>query len=153
MKFLIKKRLNIILIILIPGIMVISGIYYYMFLRPLRDVSKMDPEYKLSSQQLISEFSNEEAAANAKYLGKENGKVIQVKGKISEIKLENNGIFTCTLRDKPEIEASIICYLDSLEANKIKRYHTGDFIVIKGTCIGWVYLTSEVDLIKCIIVE
>ena len=47
-----KKYLNIILIFVVLGIVTFAGVYYYVFLRPLRDISKSEAEYKAMAKKI-----------------------------------------------------------------------------------------------------
>jgi hypothetical protein len=152
MPFPMKKIIRIILILGIAGIFSFAFVYYYVFMRPKRDVSKSDVAFSVNADSLISEFRTNESAANAKYLDKENGKIVGVSGVVAQI-TEENGKTSIVLKNNPDLDESVICYMDSSQYDAAKMLKQGDKINIKGVCTGWVDITSEVDLIQCLIIK
>ncbi len=147
-----KKFLKVILILGIIGVVAFASVYYYVFLRSHRKIENSKVQYEISASNLISEFAKNEAEANAKYLDKDQGKVIMVTGKVSAV-TEENGRISVVLKDNSSEEGGVICYLDASQNEIAKTLKNGDFIKMKGACTGWVDITSEVDLVQCLVIK
>lgn len=125
-----KYSLLIGLVLILAGI----GIGLKMFFKPHDNISKMKAVYQVHATDLIQEFSNDEAAATAKY----SEKAIQIDGKlVSKTKLQN-GTDLLIMEDEME---GISCQLDSSwsAANQsvVQALETGKPIQVKGICKGY----------------
>lgn len=96
-----------------------------------RDIEKETVAFTLKSNDLISEFQENQTSAETKYLNK----TILVTGNISEI---NNTDLT--------INDAIFC---SFNTDKINTLTTKTNISIKGRCIGYDELLEQVKLDQC----
>lgn len=124
-----KKSLKRWLILIIPiaiGIVVYNYIY-----QDHRDIETEKPEFTLSSNELINQFSSDAASAEKKYLNK----TIEITGVITEI---NN--------DNVIVNASVFCQFQNAIPNTLK---SGDNINVKGRCIGYDDLLEEIKLDQC----
>ncbi len=148
-----KRTLRIGLAVVLLGLLIGSIIVIYMFNKPHLDVASLKPEFNLSAAQLYNEFKTNESSANKKYLGEANGKIIQVSGIVSEIIKGDKGGLTLSVNDKSMTDGAISCSIDSTNVEKASKFKVGDKVVLKGQCTGFIELTSEVDLNKCIIIE
>jgi len=140
------KKTKIITIISILVITCIGFIYAIMiYNKPHIDVSKSDPNLSMQATILVEGFENDETLANSKYLEK----IIEVRGKISEIKKDKKGAGIVTLASENSI-GSVICHLLPEENEKINTYKEGQNIRIKGICTGYL---MDVILIKSVIAK
>ena len=123
-----KKRLWIILLIVIIG----GFLGYNYIYQDHRDIDAETPEFTLTSEAIATEFSNNAATAETKYLNK----TIMVSGSITEVNAKditiNNTLF-CNLSD-------------GYETTNLK---INDNITIKGRCIGYDDLLEVVKLDQC----
>jgi lysyl-tRNA synthetase class II len=142
------KKVKIILIILVIGIVSGLSTVYYVFNKPHRDVEGEKPTYTLKASELYKEFNNNEKTAYEKF----GDKVIQVSGKIIEISKEGYAV-SIILNDEME---GINCALDSTAVveNKdfINNLKSGDQITLKGKCDGFDMIMGVV-LTRCFIIK
>jgi RecG-like helicase len=114
----------------------------YLYNKKPADVRKLPADYEMAAAALVSDFSKDEIAANHKYLDK----VIAVKGKITEVKLDNaTGQATVTL-DTGDPLAAVTCSFYNEEASAVKKLQQGMEAVVKGKCTGKL---MDVVLNKC----
>lgn len=107
--------------------------YLYIFHKPHRDYYAEDAVYSLTSQELLSDFQDDEKNSNKKYLNK----IIQVTGMVTSEESNNDII----------INNSIYCAFDSVNVL------IGDQLIIKGRCTGYDDLFLQVVLEKCMIIR
>ncbi len=149
-----KKRTIIRGLYILTGAMLVLVLFkYYLFDKPHMDVASEEAEYTLTASQLYNEFKSDEQSANKKYLDKTNGKVIMLTGSVSEININGLGEINLSINEKSMDTGYISCSLDSTEQEKVKRLEVGDKVTIKGQCLGYIELTDEVDLNKCILFD
>tara|TARA_R110002050_G_scaffold289732_1_gene442675 strand:+ start:240 stop:470 length:231 start_codon:yes stop_codon:yes gene_type:complete len=72
-----KPAYKISLIFIVLAVVAGAGAYWYVFLKPHENLENTKPEFKLSSTQLLNDFTEDETAANAK-----SGKVVEVHGEV-----------------------------------------------------------------------
>jgi hypothetical protein len=93
----------------------------------------------IGADQLLAQFQEDEAKANATYLDK----VVVVEGTIASV--ETLGTKNITLETE-DMLAAIVCEMtDSFDATAVAK---GDRIRIKGQCTGFL---ADVILVKCVI--
>ncbi len=140
-------------IIVVIGFMIAISLAVYMFNKPKRNIAKTKVEYTLTATQLITEFIQDEQAANSKYLSAAYGKVIQVSGIIGEINITGDTIINLSLKEPKMKSGSINCSMQNTELNKIKLLKIGDKVTVKGECTGYLNITNEVSVVKCLLEE
>ena len=128
------------------GILVIAlaaaGYGYYLFNKKPADVRTEKPNYEIEAATLLADFNKDETAANQKYLDK----VIAVKGKVAEIKLDTATGQATVVLDSGDPTAAISCSFYDDEAAAVKQLSKGKEIVIKGQCTGKL---MDIVLNKC----
>lgn len=123
-----------------------AGYGFYLYNKKPADVRTLMADYTLSSESLLADYNKDETAANLKYLDK----VIAVKGKVTEIKVDSTtGQATVTL-DSGDPMAAVTCSFYNDEATSVKKITQGSEVVIKGKCTGKL---MDVVLNKCSIVK
>jgi len=136
------KFKKIILGILVVGI-VGAFVAYKIYNKPHLDITEASADITISANNLMQDFSSDENTANTKYLDK----IIQVKGVISETKIENEiGIITLKTNDN---FGSILCHLSKEATKKINTLKEGQTITVKGICTGYL---MDVILVKAEII-
>jgi hypothetical protein len=148
-----KRTIRIGLAVVLIGLLTASIVVIYMFNKPHMDIASEKAAFSLSAAQLYNEFKANENTANKKYLSEANGKVIQVSGIVSEIIKGEHGGLTLSLKEQSIADGGVSCSIDSLNIEKASKLKVGDKVVIKGQCTGYIELTSEVDLNKCVIIK
>lgn len=142
----VKYGIFIVLIGLLAGI----SVAVYMFNKPKRNIASAKPEYSVSADQLLTEFTRNEQAANAKYLSEASGKVIQVSGIIAEIEHKGDTTLNISLKGHANT-SSINCSMEKAEIHRAVSLKVGDKVAIKGECTGYLDITNEVQMVKCIL--
>lgn len=136
------KRWKKILLGLLVAATIAAGYGLYQYNKKPADVRTLTADYTLTANALLDDFNKDEAAANVKYLDK----VIAVKGKVTEIKLDPaSGQATVTL-DSGDPMAAVTCSFYNEEAASLKTIAQGASVVIKGKCTGKLL---DVVLNKC----
>ena len=134
-----KKKILILLLVLAAG----GGIYaYYLWNKPKKTADDKKPIAVLSADSLMSEFTTDETAAWNKYKGDQ---VIQVNGKIGEIKIDS---VTTILLETQDILGVISC---TLTKDQQLTKKVGDNIELKGICAG--LNAIDVELSQCVLVQ
>lgn len=135
-----SKGFKITVVILLLIILVGGTIAYRMFTRPNRDVAT-EKGIVITAAQLVTEFQENETAANVKYLNKP----IEVSGTVSNVAQNQEGITTVLLSSNDAM-TGVFCTLKESNPN-IK---SGTQVVIKGICNG---MLSDVRLGEAILVK
>ncbi|HLF62269.1 MAG TPA: hypothetical protein VI603_00850 [Saprospiraceae bacterium] len=137
-----KKLFLFALVIAIAG----GGIGYYLWNKPPEGVAKKKPDFILTPAELLTDFQNNEEAANAKYLGK----VVQLNGTILEI-VPGENMEMQVILETGDLMARVSCVMkedyNTFLERKLKR---GDTVTIKGFCTG---VIMDVVVDRCVIVN
>ncbi len=135
-------RKKIIIGIILAGILVAGGIYYYDFVYAAKHKDPLKSEGKiiLKASDLFAMYVKAEDSANKLYLDK----VISVSGTIQNIE-QNEGRITLTL-SSGDSTGAVVCEMDPAENNKLKSYAEGSTISVAGFCNG---LLIDVQLDRC----
>jgi len=135
--------------VVLIGLLAGICIAIYMFNKPKRDISNTKPEYTVTAEQLLTEFTKNEQAANSKYLSESGGKVIQVSGLIAEIEQKGDTTLTISLKGLSDSQR-INCSMEKTGIPEAKSLKAGDKVSIKGECTGYLDITNEVSMVNCI---
>lgn len=135
------KKTGLIIFLLI---LVSAGVISYLYYKKPADIRKSTADQETTAALLLKDFSDNEAAANARYLDK----VIVVEGNISKIEL-NEGNPTVFL-DTGDPMAAVTCSFYETEIPLLKNLKIGTTVKIKGLCTG---MLMDVVLNKCSIAE
>lgn len=115
---------------------------YYLYNKKPADVRKQSPDYELTAEALLADYNKDETAANLKYLDK----VIAVKGKVTEVKLDAATGQATVILDSGDPMAAVTCSFYEEEAAAVKLLSPGNGVIIKGKCTGKL---MDVVLNKC----
>lgn len=134
------------IIILSVLILLISGVSYglYEFYKPHQSITDKSPAFKLDAKVLVADYDKDEKKANEKYLGK----IVEVRGIVSEKIKDNKGNYNLTLQG--EDLAGIGCEFDPNFKENVASIKEGQEITIKGICTG---VLMDVVLVDCVIEE
>lgn len=133
-----KRRSFVVVLILF----IIGGftVGYIMWNKPQRKVEN-EKGIEVTSAQLVKAYQANEADANKRYLDK----AIQVTGKVTAIKNNQDGLSTVTLASDDAF-TGVFCTLKQ----KPENITTGNNVVIKGICSG---MLSDVRLREAVVVN
>jgi hypothetical protein len=133
-------------------IVAIAGTVYYVFNKPHRNVVNEESAFSLSSDQLLAEYDKDTASANKKYLDK----VIQLKGTVSDVIVDQQGGVVIVLNDGKSM-FGITCTISANSKEASKKYQKGKEISLKGICTGGIvdpdFGGAAVTMNKCEIVQ
>jgi putative nucleic acid binding protein len=115
---------------------------FYMYNKPHKNMSKAKADIELSASQLFTDFENNEADANTKYLDK----IIEVEGIVKEITKDEKGMTSITLEGGSEM-FGVICQMDDLAKHKRTDFKEGESVKFKGICTG---VLMDVILVRCV---
>jgi|APTNR8051073442_1049403.scaffolds.fasta_scaffold09416_3 hypothetical protein len=122
---------------------VIAGITgYMMWNKPHQNMQTADADLKVDAVTLYSEYETDEAAANAKYLGK----IVEVSGTVRETTTDETGTVKIMLNSGSEM-GGIICELDPLSEHKRTTFQSGEQVKLKGKCDG---VLMDVVITRCV---
>jgi hypothetical protein len=126
---------------------IIAGITaWYMYNKPHRDIGSEKADFDLLAADLIKEFTDDESAANQKYLDK----VISVTGEIVEKTQSESGL-TFLLEDEFEgVSATFDSLYTTQNQVKLDAISVGDQVKVKGKCDGMLMLQGVI-LNKCVL--
>lgn len=118
----------------------------YVYFKPHRNVQNQSVDEVLTVQQLTAEFSNNAAAANARFLAADgNSKILLVSGPVASISTNQQGE-TVVLLKEPSAGAGVMATLLSNETAGGKALQIGDTITIKGAITAGNSYDADLDL-------
>ncbi len=106
------------------------------------DIKNSSPKLKVTAQEILKDFEDDEALANKKYVDN----LILVKGVITNISYEN-GISIITLNGENDL-ANIICHILPEANQDVLRLKKGEQITVKGICTGNLL---DVMMVRCVL--
>lgn len=134
-----KISIALFLILTIAGVV----IAYYLYNLEPTDMSRVKPDYILSSEALLKEFEENESDASKKYINK----VVEVTGEISSIISGENNSLNVSLKTGSNI-SSVICTFASKD--DLEGYQPGQEISIRGECSGYL---MDVLINRCRVIK
>ncbi len=111
-------------------LLITSVIAVFMYYKPHRSVKKEEAAFKLSVAELVDAFANDEASANAMYVGK----IIEVNGTLKEMIL-NDSTLILLMGDTTQM-TGVSCYLQKDQKDKYATLKRGEHVSVKGICNG-----------------
>lgn len=145
-----KKIVIVIILVVVAG----AAIYGWReYNRTNADLHGVDAKYSVEATQLISEFSQNDSAANARYLGQ----VVAVNGMVKGLEKDEDGKYTLVLGDTTDM-SSVRCALDSTHAKDASGLQRGNSVKVKGAFTGFKkddtgLLGSDVELNRAVVVK
>jgi hypothetical protein len=110
-----------------------GGIYWYVATEKFSDTKDKKSVYTVSAINFISEFQEDDSAANLKYADK----ILTVNGRVSEIEAADT-----TLNIKfidPSTGSYAIFAFQEQHLAEAKTVKVGDSVSLKGSCSGGIY--------------
>jgi hypothetical protein len=142
-----NKWLKIFIGLVIVG-MIAAGLgYKFIYNKPHTDYEKAMADFKITSQELFSDYQNVREAAEKKY----NGKVLEINGFLNQVETPDSLTIAVFVLDEGMFgDEGIRFTMLSNHSEKIVQY-IGKTLKIKGYCTG--YNDTDVIMEKCSIVE
>lgn len=148
-----KKILKAVLILFGIGILTASGIIFYMFNMPHRDVQTSETDYVLNAGQLVAEYLLDPAAANDKYLDESgNSKILEVSGKVASVSEDFNAQKVVLLKS-PENKAGISCTFTKETNDSLLDIEMGQNIIVKGVIRSGAGYDKDLQMYENVIME
>jgi putative nucleic acid binding protein len=113
------------------------------YTRGNEDLSGATADVSTTATDLVTDFSHDEKAANARYLNK----VLRVTGRVKDIKKDSLGSYSIELESGSELSV-VSCLLDKRHNDDATKIERGDNIAITGICTG---VLMDVVLVRCAI--
>jgi tRNA_anti-like len=136
-----KKWKKILLALIIVGIVVAGGVYYYVFVKDNHRSIAKEKGIEVTATQLVADYKASDSLSNIKYLDK----AIQVTGIVTESKPNQDSLITVTLQSG-DVMSTVMCTLKKGETTPTPN----TTITIKGLCTGYL---SDVILTDAIIIN
>ncbi len=136
------KRTAFIAVIIL--LIVISVTAYYRYNQPRKDVSAQHTDVTINANQLYQQYYEHEQEANQKYLDK----VIEVKGKVSEVQ-SNNGLIVLLINAGNGM-GGINCSMKENNSINVMQQLKDKEVLVKGKCTGFL---MDVNLVDCLLVQ
>ena len=143
-----KQFLRITLILFGVGVFAGIGTYIYVFHKPHRNIEKEKPEYVISAQDLLDQFSTEEDSSYAKY----GDKVIQVSGSVADVAIKENTASIMLLDAMSGINCAFDSVTVSQHKDELEKIQVGQDLTVKGKCDGYDMIMGVV-LTRCVLLE
>jgi tRNA_anti-like len=134
-----RKILIVFLLLAVGG----AGLGYYLWNKPHEDIGGAKAAVTVSAEQLFTDFSTDEAAANTKYGADQ---TIAVTGKVKESSKAEDGTVKIMLETGQDF--GIFCELDPLSQHARTDFTAGETITLKGKCAG---LNLDVQMVRCVV--
>ena len=148
-----KKRKFILPIILLILLDIGFGIWqgFKEYNRTNRDFSNVKADVKIAATDLIQQYESNDSLANKKYLGK----VIDINGRVKDVKKDETGYYTVVLGDEASM-SSVRCSMDTVHQQDAARLVIGSSAIVRGACTGFnkdeIGLGSDVIFNRCVII-
>jgi hypothetical protein len=143
-------------ILLVVALVAAAGAAIYgwrEYTRTNEDLSGVKEKYTVEATQLITEFNQNDSAANARYLGQ----VVAVNGMVKALEKDDEGKYTLVLGDTTDM-SSVRCALDSTHATDATALQRGQPVKVRGAFTGFKkddtgLLGSDVELNRAVVVK
>jgi hypothetical protein len=148
-----KKILKIGVILLIAGLLIGGGTALYMFNMPHRNVQSASTDFSLTSSQLVTEYLENPAKANEKYLADDgDSKVLEIKGTVAKISEDFNGQKVILLQENTG-KAGVSCTFTKETNQNTASVQVGKKITIKGVIRSGATFDPDLEMYENVIVE
>lgn len=142
---LMKMNRNTLFVILIAAISSAAGVGYAMWNKPHEDLTEEPADFTLTSTDLYTAYSSDEAAANESYLGK----TVEITGTIAE-KKEEEGNRAIVLLEIPGEMFGINCAFEADQSAALQKTEPGQSVTLRGKVDGF---TLDVNLSRCVLIQ
>lgn len=128
-----------------------SAVVWYIFNTEFDKTQEINPDYILSSFQLIQEFDKSNLESNKKF----SDKIVQISGEVNDIEYADTSINI--KMTSAETSSYIIFSFQSDNMAAAKKIKKSDQISIKGSCSGAIYSdileANAISFKRCVIIK
>jgi hypothetical protein len=125
-----KKNLKIALIVIATLVVAGAATGYYLYNLKPKDLSKVTPDFIITSTELQRSFEENEAAAVVQYVNK----IIEVSGEVSSVEKGQNSSVNITLKTGSSYSSVICTFTSDINPEAVKA---GSHISVRGECSGY----------------
>jgi len=148
-----KKKIKIIVGVLILLLVGASGVAYYLFNMPHRNIQEAKTDFSISSTDIVNEYFADAELANEKYLQDDGeSKILAVTGKIFSISEDQNNQKVILLKESSE-KAGVSCTFTEATNSSTKDLEMGDTVTIKGVIRSGAGFDADLDMYEDVIME
>ena len=128
-----KKWLRWIFLAIVAMALAGGAIFYYVMTAEFADTTSEKPAYTISAIDLLTEFQQNDSAANKKYVEQ----ILAVSGSVSEVE----GVDTsATVKFVDSLTGSYLIFdFQSATSRQAAALQPGDSVTLKGSCSGSIY--------------
>ena len=132
-----NKKLILLLVVLV--VIGIGASALYLFNKAPESVVDKAPDISVDANIILSEYEEDEASANTKYLDK----IVEVTGTVKEV-IEKENEFIVLLGNEDSLGA-VSCTLGIDQKSIAYGLKSGDNVTVKGVCTGYLIDVIMVD--------
>lgn len=148
-----KKRLKIIALLALTGIIIAAGVIIYLFNMPHRDVQAASADYSINAEEIVNEYLTDALVANEKYLDAEGeSKILAVNGMVYEITEDYNGDKVILLKSD-NMQAGVSCTFTPETNAQAANLIVGDQVIIKGVIRSGASYDEDLEMYEHVIME
>lgn len=133
-----------IMIVFLVLVFIALAIGFYLYNKPHPNISRITPDFRITSKMLSDAYNEDEALADGIYLGR----VIELQGKVLSYEVSSSSTGVVVMEGNEF--TSVRCDLSDNEIHIANLFKTGAQVTIRGTCIG---LLLDVNMRDCVIVN
>lgn len=148
-----KKRIKILAIVVVIGLVIGGGIVLYLFNMPHRNVQETATDYTLNANDIVQEYLTNPTLANDKYLDEEGeSKILEVKGTVSSITEDFNNQKVVLLKPENQ-EAGVSCTFTAATNKSAEALTVGSTVIIKGVIRSGASYDEDLEMYENVIME
>jgi hypothetical protein len=123
---------------------IVLAVGFYLYNKPHRNISRVEPDFRITSKMLSDSYSKDEVLADGNYLGK----VLELQGEVLsyEVSPSNLGVVVLVGNEF----SAVRCDLSENEIHSGNRFTTGSQVTVRGICIGFLL---DVNMRDCVIIN
>ncbi|PKP51487.1 MAG: hypothetical protein CVT92_12550 [Bacteroidetes bacterium HGW-Bacteroidetes-1] len=148
-----KKIVKIGAILLITGLLIGGGTVLYMFNMPHRNVQNTSSDFSLTASKLVTEYLENPATANEKYLADDgDSKILEIKGTVAKISEDFNGQKVVLLQENSD-KAGVSCTFTQETNKNVSNIQVGETITIKGVIRSGASFDPDLEMYENVVIE
>jgi hypothetical protein len=134
---------------ILPVVIVLAGLgalyAYKEYNRKPADLTHIAPQEITDVPSMVNLYDSNETKANENFLGK----IVEIKGLVSEVINVEDTLLTVMLGSKEEMHR-VSCLLNKEQLVNLKKCEVGQQATIKGICTGFLL---DVEMNRCVILN
>lgn len=130
-----------------------SGVVYYLFNMPHRNIQESKTDFSVLATEVVNEYLANAEMANDKYLQEEgDSKILAVTGKIFAMSEDQNNQKVILLKD-PSEKAGVSCTFTETTNMHTKDLQIGQTVTLKGVIRSGAGFDKDLDMYENVILE